>query len=192
MDIIFVRHGKTEMNEKKKLGGVMDSPLSQAGIEEARVAEQFIRGMEFGRIYMSPLKRAMQTAEIFKVSGETDDRLKEMNFGIFEGLSYEEASRKYPAEAKRWEEDFINYRIPDGESLMDVYERAADFMHSVSEEKGPVLVVTHAGIINCALCSIFGSPEYYYRFSAAHCRFTQISLERGFKYIKAVNAAELY
>jgi alpha-ribazole phosphatase len=192
MDIIFVRHGKTEMNEKKKLGGITDSPLSQAGKEEAKAAGQSLEGIEFGRVYMSPLRRAVQTAKILNVIGETDERLREMNFGIFEGLTYGEAMQMYPKEAKSWAEDLINYRIPGGESLKDVYERAAGFLDSLREEKDPVLVVTHAGIINCALCSIFGDPGYYYRFSSAHCRFTTISLESGFKYIKAVNAAELY
>jgi len=192
MDIIFVRHGKTEVNEKGQYGGFIDTLLSPRGIEEAQAAAELIKGSNFNSIYLSPLKRARQTAEILRVNGKPDDRLKEMNFGIFEGLSYSEISKMYPKEACEWTRDYINYRIPCGESLMDVYERVSDFLSDISEEKGPILVVTHEGVIKCALCLILGNPEYFYRFKAVHCRFTQIALEDGYSFIKAMNSAEIY
>jgi len=192
MDIIFVRHGKTEVNEKGQYGGFIDTPLSPGGAEEVQAAAKLLKGSGFKNIYISPLKRARQTAEILQVNGKQDHRLKEMNFGIFEGLSYSEISRLYPKEAQEWMMDYISYRIPSGESLMDVYERVSDFLSEVSEEKGPILVVTHEGVIKCALCSILGNPEYFYRFKAVHCRFTQIALEDGYSFIKAMNSAEIY
>lgn len=192
MDIVFIRHGKTEINEKGRYGGFIDTNLSSSGIEEARATTKLIQGKDFSNIYISPLKRAWQTAEIMGVSGKADKRIKEMNFGIFEGLNYQEILQEYPKEAKAWAEDHINYRIPQGESLKDVYDRVADFITEISKGEGNQLVVTHEGTIKCALCSIFGNPEYFYRFKVVHCRFTQITLEEGYKYIKALNASEIY
>lgn len=192
MDIVFVRHGKTEINEKGRYGGFIDTPLSLSGIEEVKTTAKFIQGKDFESIYISPLKRALQTAEILGVNGKSDQRIKEMNFGIFEGLNYQEILKKYPKEAQKWAKDYINYRIPCGESLKDVYERVSDFLLDISKNEGIVLIVTHEGVIKCALCSIFGNPEYFYRFKAAHCRFTQIALEEGYKYIKTLNASEIY
>lgn len=192
MDIIFIRHGKTEMNRKKLFAGAIDCSLSNEGMEEARAAKKAIGDIKFDKVYISPMKRTAQTAEIMDVCWKTDDRIKEMNFGIFEGLSYDKALSSYENEMKCWEDDFINYRIPQGESLMDVYLRVCDFMDSIADEKGRILVITHKGVINCALSSIFGGPEHYYRFSADNCRFTQISMEEGYKYIKTFNSMKIY
>jgi len=192
MDIVFIRHGRTEINEKGKYGGFTDTPLSSVGKKEADAAAKLIKGRVFNSVYLSPLKRAYQTGEILGFHGKHDDRLREMNFGIFEGLNYEDILKRYPKEAQEWTRDYINYRIPRGESLMDAYERVSDFLRDISKDSGTILVVTHEGVIKCALCSIFGNPEYFYRFKAAHCRFTQISIEEGYKYIKSLNSTEIY
>jgi alpha-ribazole phosphatase len=192
MDIVFIRHGRTETNEKGQYGGFNDIPLSFRGEIEAGDAAKQVEGREFNSIYLSPLKRACQTSGILGFQGKSDDRLREMNFGIFEGLSYKDALERYPKETEKWTSDYINYRIPGGESLREVYERVTDFLRDISKGKGTILVVTHEGVIKCALCSIFDTPEYFYRFKADHCRFTQIAIEEGYKYIKSLNSEKIY
>lgn len=192
MDIVFVRHGRTEANEKGIFGGFIDTPLSVQGQADAESAAELIKGRVFDAVYSSPLNRALQTARILGYEGKCDDRLREMNFGIFEGLSYSDILKRFPNEADNWARDYINYRIPKGESLMDVYERVTDFLYEISDKKGAILVITHEGVIKCALCSVLGSLEYFYRFNAACCRFTQIVSEDSYKYIKSINAAEIF
>lgn len=192
MDIIFVRHGRTESNEKGVYGGFMDTPLSFQGAADAKSAAKLLEGKAFDRVYLSPLKRAVQTAKILGFEGKCDNRLREINFGIFEGLSYKDILERYPDEAKSWTSDYLNYRIPKGESLMDVYKRVSSFLSDISKDKGTVLIIAHEGVIKCALCSIFETPEYFYRFSAACCKFTQIAFEDGYKYIKSINATEIF
>lgn len=192
MDIVFIRHGKTEANEKGIYDGLIDTALSIQGQAEAESAARLIKGMAFDAVYLSPLKRAIQTAGILGYEGKCDDRLREMNFGIFEGLNYGDMLKRYPDETENWARDYINYRIPKGESLMDVYERVSDFLSDISKKKGDILVITHEGVIKCALCSIFEAPEYFYRFNAVCCRFTQIVSEDGYKYIKSMNATEIF
>lgn len=170
----------------------MDSPLSSRGIEEARNLSEALRGREFARVYSSPLIRATQTAELLGFTAETDDRLREMNFGIFEGLTYQDITNRYPSETEKWNGNYLNYRIPKGESLIDVYHRVCEFLSKVPETKDPILFITHEGVIKCALCSIFGNPEYFYRFRAVYCRFTQIAIDDGYGYIKSINAEQIY
>lgn len=192
MDIIFIRHGKTKANESGIYGGFIDTALSEQGQADAENAAKLIKGRVFDAVYSSPLKRTVQTARILGYEGECDDRLREMNFGIFEGLSYKDILKRYPDEAEKWANDYINYRIPKGESLMDVYERVSDFLSDISKKKGVFLVITHEGVIKCALCSVMGSLKYFYRFNAVCCRFTQIISVDGYKYIKSINAAEIF
>lgn len=192
MDIVFIRHGKTEFNQNGKFGGSSDITLSREGINQAREAAVFTRDINFSKVYMSPLKRAMDTSKELNLSGEIDQRLREMNFGIFEGLSYNEILKLYPGEAELWAKDYMNYKIPEGESLRDLYLRVSDFIKDISKEEGTALVITHEGVIKCALCMVFDNIEHFFRFKAEHCRFTQICVDSEYKYIKAVNSAEIY
>lgn len=192
MDIIFIRHGITEYNESRKFGGKSDISLSQKGIAQAKEAALLINSEEISKVYVSPLKRTLETGKFLGLEGIVDERLKEMDFGIFEGYSYQEIEKNYPKEAENWTKDYINYRIPKGESLEDLYIRISDFIDDISNEQGRVLIITHEGVIKCALCSIFGQLEHFFRFKAEHCRFTQIALEDNFKYIKALNSKEIY
>ncbi|MGE5627056.1 MAG: histidine phosphatase family protein [Solirubrobacterales bacterium] len=192
MDIVFIRHGKTEFNQNGIFGGSSDINLSREGINQAREAANFTKDVNFSKVYISPLKRAIDTSRELNISGEIDPRLREMDFGIFEGLNFSEILKLYPMEAELWSKDYINYKIPKGESLREVYERVADFINEVSKEDGTTLVITHEGVIKCALCTVFNNMEHFFRFKAEHCRFTQICADKEYKYIKAVNAAEIY
>lgn len=192
MDVVFVRHGRTVENESGRFGGITDTPISFAGAVGAAAAAKKVEGRAFAEVYSSPLKRAVQTSEILGIEGWHDDRLKEINFGVFEGMSYEEILERYPDEAREWTDDYINFRIPDGESLRELYERVGSFLDDMEGKNGTVLVVTHEGVIKCALCCVLGSLEHFYRFRAEHCRFTQIAVEDGYRYIKSLNSEEIY
>lgn len=189
MDIVFIRHGRTEANEKGVYGGFTDVPLSETGKVQAERAAKLIKDKSFSEIYVSPLKRTIETSSILGLKGKYDDRIKEMNFGIFEGLSYREIEKKYPEEARKWSSDFLNYKIHGGESLMEVYKRVVSFMEDISKKEGTILVITHEGVIKCALSFIFERPEYFYRFKVSCCSLTQIAYEDKYYYIKAINAS---
>lgn len=191
MNIFFLRHGKTTSNEKGVYGGFTDVKLSTEGIEQAKNIAEVLKGETFDEIYVSPLRRTCETCQISGYEGVFDDRLREINFGIFEELSYEEILEKYPTEAKLWEKDFLGYKIPQGESLLELYHRVSDFIDEISKHEGKVLVVTHEGVIRCALSYVFEKPEYFYRFKIANCKLTHIAIDNDYKYIKAINSIEI-
>jgi broad specificity phosphatase PhoE len=87
--LTLVRHGTTEWLEQGRLHGIMDSPLSAKGKQEAELAAQALAGQHFDALYVSPLGRARQTADIIGqavgLKAEPLDDLREMNFGWMEG-----------------------------------------------------------------------------------------------------------
>lgn len=191
MDIVFIRHGKTLLNEKNAYVGVTDTEISDKGKVKIKNLEKVLQGVQFDRVFSSPLKRAIQTTEIITNDDYVmDNRLKEMNFGIFEGLTYREICEKYTDESKRWEADYLNYKIPNGESLKEVFNRTEKFLNYLSGLKGRVLVVTHGGVIRCALSLVFNKPDYFFRFKILHGMMNVISIEDNYKYIKGINCLD--
>jgi len=188
MDIVFIRHGRTKLNEKGVYVGKTDTSLSEKGKAEIEKISSLITEMKFDKIYSSPLKRAIETTEIItREKYIVDDRLREIDFGIFEALSYGEICERYPIESKQWASDYLNYKIPKGESLNDVFSRVEEFIKHIGKGDDKVLVVTHGGVIACALSLVFNSREHFYRFKILHGTMNVIAVENNYMYIKGIN-----
>ena len=145
--IYIVRHGQTAGNRKKVLQGRSNLPLNEEGIRQAEEVRDYLRaeGVRFDRVYSSPLIRAVQTARI--IAGEeagilTDDRLLEMDYGPYEGLSLESP----PPEIIYFFSDFAHHPAPDGmESLESVVRRSGEFIRDLRHAGcGNVLISSHA------------------------------------------------
>lgn len=190
MNIVFIRHGRTILNEKKVYGGILDEEMSTKGIIEIKNIKKYIENLEFDEVYTSPLKRAVQSTKLLIDNYKVDSMLSEMNFGMFEGLSYSEIEKNYPKESKAWAENTLNYKIPKGENLMDVFNRTKAFIEHMSSKKGNILAVTHGGVISCALSLVFGEYDYFYKFKVMHGTASIISIEDGYMYIKAINCRD--
>lgn len=187
MDMIFIRHGVTILNEQQRYGGITDAVLSEKGIRDMERYAEYYKDIPFGSVYVSPLKRAVQTAEMITGTYHLDERLREMDFGIFEGLTYHEISTRFPVESEQWQQDFVHYRIPHGESLADVFERTKSFIKDLGQAQDRVLVVTHAGIIRCALSMAFGNPTFFYKFHIHHSTASVINIQQEYWYVKGIN-----
>ena len=190
MDMIFVRHGKTEGNAAGCYVGRLDCGMAEEGYRQAEEAKELLKGAfpdGFGEICVSPLKRAIQTAQVLGGQYKVDDRLREMDFGIFEGLRYGEIEQKYPETLKKWNADYRKYRIPGGESLEDVFDRVEDFIDNRKGSGERTLIVTHGGVIRCALSLVLGGREHFYRFQVDHGSISIAAFDGDYGYIRAVN-----
>src|SRR5699024_7087496 len=118
----------------------------------------------YEEIYYSPLKRTVETLHHLGLEGKAEARIKEINFGIFTGKTIEEISDIYPKESKSWIDDINNYKIPQGESLPNVYERVSGFLEKLYKLEKNVLLITHDSVIRLALCWAFDNPEYFFQF----------------------------
>ncbi|SHH22715.1 alpha-ribazole phosphatase [Caloranaerobacter azorensis DSM 13643] len=155
MKLILVRHGETKANVDKLYSGWTDFPLTDRGKEQVKNLLEILSRENIDVIYSSPLSRTLVTAEIIsKHIGKkfyVNEKLKEMNFGIFEGKTYKEISKTYHLEWEKWISDNIKYRIPNGESLIDMYNRVTQFIDELKDKDGTFLLVTHAGVIRIAI-----------------------------------------
>lgn len=161
MELYIVRHGKTEWNKDKRLQGSTDIPLTEAGRELARLSGETLKDTHFDRIYSSPLSRAYETACLFRGNRSLDiildDRLRELNFGDYEGKTMEELMEDEACSFRYFFHQPQLYTPPvHGETLEHLCERAADFMqHEIlplQNQCERVMIVAH-GAINKALMS---------------------------------------
>jgi alpha-ribazole phosphatase len=158
MNLYIVRHGETESNLQGRYLGSFEVELSSHGIAEIKKTKKNICHICFDKVFSSEKKRAIDSAKIL-VDKEIvcDYRLNERDFGIFDNKTYEEIVDRYPLEQKQWEENWIDYRIPNGESVSEVYYRVVDFIKMLEKESYEnCLVVTHGGIIRLIYCYMLG------------------------------------
>ena len=165
--LILVRHGQTEMNVQKLYFGKLDPPLNDLGISQAYQAKEKLLDIDYDIIYSSPLERAKQTAEICNYLDKDinyNSKLEEINFGIFEGLTFKEISEKFPDEIKKMEENWKDYNYITGESPKEMFQRAISFLETLDYSKNN-LIIAHWGIINCIISYfVSGSLDTYWKF----------------------------
>ncbi|MBS3051475.1 MAG: histidine phosphatase family protein [Candidatus Aenigmarchaeota archaeon] len=168
MKLLVMRHADTDWNKMGYLS-YTDISLSAQGRHRAEEAAKKLSGEGINAIAASPLMRARETAEIIasfiRVPVREDDRLREVNFGMFEGLSKTEASEKFPEEFALREKDKWNHAPENGESYREAGMRVEYFMKALDSRK-KTLVITHATLIkiflmmygNADLNSVEGEP----------------------------------
>jgi len=163
---------------RKRFVGRSDPPLSAAGIEHAhRLADRF-RSLGLESIHSSDLRRCMTAAEIIagaacRESGargreercdlcpsvQPEPRLREIDAGLWEFLTFDEVRRLYPQEYAERERDLVGYRFPGGESFRDLRERVVPAFLDIIDHGGEkILVVAHQGVNRVLICEVLGLP----------------------------------
>ncbi len=187
MDIILIRHGETFDNVKMQFS-TKDVVLTDRGRKQIENIKPIVDTLSFDRVYVSPLKRAIETMKILGLEGEREERIREVDFGLFEGNTYEDLKVKFPEEVKLWSNDFMNYIVPEGESIKLAYERVTPFLGELVKKKENALLVCHDGVIRIALSWVFDNPDFFFKFKTDNGSISIISIdELGFKYIKKIN-----
>jgi broad specificity phosphatase PhoE len=153
MKLIITRHGQTHWNKKNPgiLQGSSDIELSDEGKEQAKKLALRLKEHEIELIFSSPLKRALSTAkEIKKYHPKAklivEKDLTELDFGIFEGLTIEEAKEKFKDIWDAREKDKMNYKIPKGESYIEGEKRALKVLEKIIKLNKDAVIVAHGAI----------------------------------------------
>ncbi|APR00179.1 alpha-ribazole phosphatase [Clostridium botulinum] len=203
MNIYLIRHGETEQNKRKNFYGKLDVGLNEKGEEQSYKVGELLKDIEFNKIYISDRKRTRETAEIILERNKfyekekniiyKDERINEIDFGIFEGKSYEEIGSLYPKEQEKWEKDWKNFAPPKGESAVVFYNRVENFMkHIQKEEDGNYLIVTHGGVIRMIYSYILqNNIDFYWNFASRNGDITLIKYEYGNLFIDYILPTKL-
>lgn len=159
--LMLVRHGETEWNAQRRYQGQSDVPLSALGRRQAeRVAER-LAGRKIDAVYASDLSRAWETAQII-VAGSglrviPEPRLRELKFGVLEGLTFDEAREQYPEMIAAWLDDFN--RPPEGAERIEAFiARIVSLLDELKRKHDEqiVLLVAHGGSLSEILRVVLG------------------------------------
>jgi broad specificity phosphatase PhoE len=187
MQVVLVRHGATDWNLQGRCQGSTDRDLSEVGLRQAAQTAALLSGEIIHAIYSSNLRRARRTAEVIsqphKLPVMIEDGVRELDHGELEGLTFNEIKETYSEFLTRWRSEPADIRVPGGERLADVAERAWNGLNEIVRrhpEAPGILVVSHNFPILGIVCRITGTPLNAYRtFHLDPCSVTRLSHEGG-------------
>lgn len=171
LELVCIRHGATQWNKEKRYLGNTDIGLLQDSLTALLPLREELEGMIFRKIMCSDLKRCRETLEqVYTSSTEQvvfDKRLREMDFGAWEGQTYDQL--KHIPLYRNWLDDPQSVTPPGGESWGHFQKRIAEFLDSLAHDMGNdqennrILIVTHGGVIRqIAAMTIPGSSFWDY------------------------------
>lgn len=185
MKLYIIRHGETDKNAAGVLQGWMDAPLNQSGRELAALTGRAMRGLRFDRCISSPLSRARETVEIvLRESGndvpiETDERLREMNFGDLEGKKLSEMGE---AGLLFYTDPFRFVGFPNGEDFHMLCARTQAFLKELAakDDGKTYLIGAHGCALRAMLNCLYPDPADYWRGRAPYnCSVNIVEAENG-------------
>ena len=169
--LIFVRHGETAYNAESRLQGQLDTPLNARGREQARTIGGTLRslvGPEIDRLdqaqafFASPLERTRETMEIARAAMglepkryQVDAVLKELSFGVWEGLTWSEIELKDPKDLRARRKDRWDFAPRGGESYAMLADRLRPWLESLTKH---AFVISHGGVARVLMALLAGVP----------------------------------
>jgi broad specificity phosphatase PhoE len=160
--IFLIRHGETEWNRLRRFQGQTDIDLNERGRVQVDSIALALKDIHLEAIYSSPLRRAMETAmainRYHQLDIEKREGLMEMNIGEFEGLDPNLLREKETEFLRLWLKEPSSLRMPKGESLIEVQERAWKVIEEIVETHpfGSVVVCGHNFVNITIICRVLG------------------------------------
>ncbi len=193
--LILVRHAVTDDNMLSKLSGHIDSKISEEGQIQINKITDYLRNEKIDKIYTTTSTRTKDTvkylAEVNRINIKESESLKEINFGDFEGKDFKEIQKNYPDEFNKMISEGYEYRYPNGESLIDCYERVSQKIKLILEEaedNSTILICSHAGTIRNILTYLISDTfEYHWNFKISNASVSILEIDNGFAVINKLN-----
>lgn len=161
LEVILIRHGKTDWNIGRRVMGRRPIPLNRLGRQEAALVSQAISGVKIDTIYTSPIRRALETARILArgrgLRLKPAPELSEIDYGLWVGRTFDEISHE--KEYQTYHTTPKEARAPKGESLLEVQERGVQFVETIRKihKQGRIIAVSHADVIKAILLHYLGT-----------------------------------
>jgi broad specificity phosphatase PhoE len=185
--IILVRHGQTEWNRIERFRGRADVPLNRTGMAQAEAtARRLARQPKPAAVYSSPLSRAAVTAR--KIAQPHDltvrlhDGLIDIDYGQWQGLTPRQVEERWPTELDAWYNEPQAARIPSGETLQIVRDRAMATVRELTRQHkdSTIVLVAHTVVNRLMLLGILGlGNESFWRLGQEPCGINRFSVQDG-------------
>jgi len=164
---ILARHGETVWNIEKIYRGRADVNLDEMGIKQAELLGNYLSHWGLEAIYSSPLRRALDTANIIaryqKIGVHIAEDLIDFDYGEWQSLPEQEAKRLYPTLHNEWHNNPHKVKMPGGESLEDVRRRVIKVVNDVlARYQGSVVLVSHRVVNKALICYLLGLDNSYF------------------------------
>jgi broad specificity phosphatase PhoE len=192
--IILVRHGETDWNSIQRFQGQGGVELNEKGRAQADAIAVALRDEPLKAVYSSPIIRALETAKRINIHHNVSiverDGLCEMDLGDFDGLLPGELMERDPHFLKQWFEDAASVRMPNGETLSEVQDRAWKVVEEVGDlyKEGTVLMCGHNFVNITILCRILDlSLTHFRRIRQNLAAITIIERNRGTYVLSCMN-----
>lgn len=165
----LIRHGETVWNKEKRYQGWTDIELSENGQLQAELLGKRFQNLKIDAVYSSPLKRALETAQPVAdaagLSVVADEHFKEINFGLWEGGTVEQLTKKYGKEFSDFFESPFEYPFPGEGSFVHVAKRSMEgFQLLLKKHEGQsIVIVSHGGLLRVLMITLMGMDISFYR-----------------------------
>jgi alpha-ribazole phosphatase len=162
--LYLIRHGQVKGHEQRRYNGHADVALTDLGVEQYHLMKDRLADSHISACYSSDLTRCKIGANIiceqFGIEPVHRSELRELNIGIWESLTWQEIQSRWPNEWQARLNDLVNYRVPEGENLLDVEARAMPVVREMLERhRGQeLLLVGHGGLNRIILLNAIGAP----------------------------------
>lgn len=166
--LLLVRHGVTDHNTNHRFAGYSDVDLSERGVEQVQKLGERLAGEKIDAVYSSDLKRAVATARAAVNSHDLEidlrPELREMNYGLAEGMTFGELEKAYPDIAESIVHFNTGICFPEGETFMGFVSRSCGFLEMVQEHgrDETVLIVSHGGVLKVLVCDLLGIDHIHW------------------------------
>ncbi len=192
LDLLLIRHGETEWNRARRIQGHTDAPLTPLGEAQARRLGERLRNESFDEIHASDSGRAQRTTALAfpGLPVRTDERLREMHYGVLEGKTRAEFSEDDHQAYNAYRADPHGVAVAEGESWGDLKARVSGWLATLPPT-GRVAAVSHGGTIRAVLLWAIDAPNRHdmdkWNFVFGNTGITRIGLGGERRLIKSVN-----
>ncbi len=189
--IFLIRHGETDWNKAFRYQGSSDVPLNDEGLRQAALLGTRLSRIRPSRILASPLMRAFRTAETIRerndgaeeLETETRDDLREISFGVWEGLSIPEIKEKDGKTFERWRRAPFSCAPEGGETFPDIMRRSQVLAEELKcgAPGSDTFVVTHGGVLRALIAALleFDDIDLLWRMRFDNCSISVVDIWNG-------------
>ncbi len=192
--LIIARHAESEWNVIGRYQGLKDPDLTERGLRQAELLAHEMKEEDIDFVITSPLKRTYKTAQIVAdhlgLELVKEDRIIEIDHGIWSGMLVEEVRKKYTKDFEVWINEPHKVKFPEGESLREVFERVRAFIADIKDrfQNKKVFIVSHTVPIRCMYCVLLNIDlSKFWNFGCDNASYSVVHIDSDRAVINKLN-----